>query len=295
MRVTPLARRLGSAALVLTLGVGLSACSGEESTDSSSATDDAASTSDGTDAGAEEGTEESEETDESGEPAEASLEEFSAADFYPAVMEALRDAETFAFTTTSTAQGQPTTMTGQARFGDDGVEMSASSTGAQAMEMILLDKTMYMKAPAMGAGDKYLKIDLSDPNSLFGMLGKATDPEVMFQAMETPEKLELLGQEVVDGVDTNHYRITIDPAEYLKAMDFPDAMKEFLPKEMVTEMWVDGDNLPRKFTQTLETPNPAGGKPIASTTEGTYSDFGMDVEIEAPPTDEISDQQVPGA
>ena len=40
MRVTPLARRLGSAALVLTLGAGLTACSGDESTDSSSATDE---------------------------------------------------------------------------------------------------------------------------------------------------------------------------------------------------------------------------------------------------------------
>ncbi len=40
MRVTPLARRLGSAALVLTLGAGLTACSGDEATDSSSATDE---------------------------------------------------------------------------------------------------------------------------------------------------------------------------------------------------------------------------------------------------------------
>ena len=296
MRVTPLARRLGFAALVLSLGAGLTACSGEESADSSSATDgstdgradDSSVADDSTEGGAEEPT-------ETEEPASTSLQEFSAADFYPAVMGALREAETFTFTTTSGAAGQPTTMTGQARFGDDGVEMLASSTGAQAMELILIDQVMYVKSPAMGAGDKYLKIDLSDPNSLFGMLGKATDPEVMFQAMETPRNLELIGEEEVDGVATNHYRITIDPAQYLEAMDFPEAMKEFLPKEMVTEIWVDGDNLPRKFSQTLETPSPSGGKPVPSTTEGTYSDFGADVEIEAPSADEISDQAVPGA
>ena len=296
MRVTPLARRLGFAALVLSLGAGLTACSGEESADSSSATDgstdgradDSSVADDSTEGGAEEPT-------ETEEPASTSLQEFSAADFYPAVMGALREAETFTFTTTSGAAGQPTTMTGQARLGDDGVEMLASSTGAQAMELILIDQVMYVKSPAMGAGDKYLKIDLSDPNSLFGMLGKATDPEVMFQAMETPKNLELIGEEEVDGVATNHYRITIDPAQYLEAMDFPEAMKEFLPQEMVTEMWVDGDNLPRKFSQTLETPSPSGGKPVPSTTEGTYSDFGADVEIEAPSADEISDQAVPGA
>ena len=295
MRVTPLARRLGSAALVLTLGAGLTACSGDESADSSSATDEGAE--DGTDAGSDDSTEETtdaEETDAE-EPAQASLEELSAEEFYPAVMEALREAETFSFSTTSESQGQRSTMSGQARFGDDGVDMVASSTGAQAMEIILLDQVMYMKSPDMGTGDQYLQIDLSDPNSLFGMLGKATDPEVMFQALKTPEKLELVGEEEVDGVATHHYRISIDPADYLEAMDFPTAMKEFLPQEMVTEMWVDGDNLPRKFAQTIETPSQAGGDPVPSTTEGTYSDFGQDVDIEAPPADQISDQGLPGA
>jgi hypothetical protein len=36
MRVTPLARRLGSAALVLTMGVGLAACSDDSGTDATS-------------------------------------------------------------------------------------------------------------------------------------------------------------------------------------------------------------------------------------------------------------------
>jgi len=300
MRVTPLARRLGSAALVLTLGAGLSACSGDESADSSSATDEGAD--DGTDAGSDDSTEETtdaEETDaeetDAEEPAQASLEELSAEEYYPAVMGALREAETFSFSTTSESQGQRSTMSGQARFGDDGVDMVASSTGAQAMEIILLDQVMYLKSPDMGTGDQYLEIDLSDPNSLFGMLGKATDPEVMFQALKTPEKLELVGEEEVDGVATHHYRISIDPADYLEAMDFPTAMKEFLPQEMVTEMWVDGDDLPRKFVQTIETPSQAGGDPVPSTTEGTYSDFGQEVVIEAPPADQISDQGLPGA
>ena len=288
MRVTPLARRLGSAALVLTLGVGLTACSGDDTTDSSSATDDGA----GTDSGTGEFADDPIDAEEAGE---TSLHELSASEFYPAVMSALREAETFNFSTTTEAQGQPTTMSGQARFSGDGVEMKASSTGAQAMEIILLDQVMYMKSPDMGTGDTYLKIDLSDPSSLFGMLGKATDPEVMFQALETPKKLELLGEEEVDGVATNHYRITIDPADYLEAMDFPEAMKEFLPTEMVTEMWVDGDDLPRKFAQTIETPSPTGGTPAPSTSEGTYSDFGTDVDIEAPAADQISEEGLPGA
>jgi hypothetical protein len=278
MRVTPLARRLGSAALVLTMGVGLAACSD----DSDSGETTSSATDESTDDGAV--------GEEAEEPAEASVAELSADEFYPAVMEAMREAETFAFETTSGSAGQTQTMTGQARFGADGVEMQASSTGAQAMEMILLGKAMYMKSPDLGTGDKWLKIDLSDPNSLFGMIGKATDPEVMFKAMEAPKKLELIGSEDVDGVEANHYRITLDPTQYLKAMEFPAAMADMLPDELVTEMWVDADDLPRKFTQTMQIPAVGGGKPTTTTTEGTYSDFGTDVEIEEPPASQVTQQ-----
>ena len=281
MRVPSLARRLGSAAVVLTLGVGLAACSDDSgSTDSSSSatdesTDDATTTDDG--------------ADESEEPAEASLAELSADDFYPAIMDAMREADSFAFETTSDSAGQTQTMSGQARFGDDGIEMKATGSGAQDLEMVLVDKAMFMKSSELGTGDKWLKIDLSDPNSLFGMIGRATDPEVMFKAMSAPKELELVGTEDVDGVAANHYRITLDPTQYLKAMELPPAMADMMPDELVTEMWVDGDDLPRKFTQSMQLPAVGGGKPTTTTTQGTYSDFGTDVEIEAPPSSQVTE------
>jgi hypothetical protein len=288
MRATTLARRLGTTALVVSLGLGVASCSDDGSSgDTSSSTAD-----DSTDDSTDDGTEEP--TDESEAAGEASLAELSVDDFYPSVMAAMREAETFRFETTSDAGGQQQTMSGQARYRDDGMEMKASSTGAQAMELILLGQAMYMKSPGLGTGDKWVKIDLSDPDSLFGMIGKATDPEAMFKAMEAPEKLELIGTEDVDGVATHHYRITMDPAQYLDAMEFPEAMEDMLPDELVTEMWVDGDSLPRKFAQTIEVPAMGGGAPTTSSTQGTYSDFGADVEIEAPPADQVT-ENFPGA
>lgn len=291
MRATPVAHRLGAATLVLTIGAGLSSCSDDaDSTLFSSSTSEEA-----TDAAADEpAAESSDEESEEPEVSEASLAELSADDFYPSVMAAMREAETFRFESVSGTAGQSQTMSGQARFSDDGMEMKASSTGAQAMELILLGQAMYMKSAELGTGDTWIKIDLSDPNSLFGLIGKATDPEAMFKAMQSPEKLELVGTEDVDGVATNHYRITMDPSQYLAAMEFPAAMADMLPKELVTEMWVDADNLPRTFAQTIEVPSAAGGDATSSTTEGTYSDFGTDVEIEAPPAAEVT-EEFPGA
>jgi hypothetical protein len=77
-------------------------------------------------------------------------------------------------------------------------------------------------------------------------------------------------------------------------MDFPAAMADMMPEELVTEMWVDGDNLPRKFVQTIDVPGAGGGAAASSTTEGTYADFGTDVEIEAPPAAEVT-EDFPGA
>jgi hypothetical protein len=284
MQLSTLARRLGSVAVVASLALGATACSGDSSSDkdsssadSSSAADDSADTS----------------ADDNGDSSDSSTDapyELSAADFYPTVMSALKDSESFAFESTSTAGGQTSTITGQARFGDSGTEMKASSSGAQALELIMLDQVVYMKTPLLGAGDKWIKIDLAKTdNPMFGMLAKATDPEAMFQAMQAPKKLELVGAEELDGVATNHYRITMDPDAYMKAMGFPSQMSSFLPDELVTEMWVDGDNLPRKFTQTVETPAMGGSKPTTVTTEGLYSDFGLDVDIEAPPASETTD------
>lgn len=288
MRLTPLARRLGTAALVVTLGSGFAACSSDSSDDATSASDTSAGAS--SDSASDDSSDDAAEEASDDAPAE-----LSAADFYPSVMEAMREAETFNFTTTTGSAGQTQAMEGQARFGDDGVEMKASSTGAQAMELILVDKAMYLKSAELGTGEKWMKIDLSDPNSLFGMIGKATDPEVMFKALEQPQDLELVGSEEVDGVATNHYRITLDPAQYIKAMEFPAAMADLMPDELVTEMWVDADNLPRKFSQSLEMPAAGGGKPTTSTSEGTYSDFGTDVDIEAPPADQVTEDMFGGA
>ena len=72
--------------------------------------------------------------------------ELSAEDFYPEVMAAMQDAETFSFTTVSSSAGQSQTMTGQARFSDDGIEMKASSEGPQAMELVLLGQALLRPA-----------------------------------------------------------------------------------------------------------------------------------------------------
>jgi hypothetical protein len=283
-----LARRLGAATLLTGLALTTAACGSESDSDSEASTGSDTSQS-------------SEETSTEEEPADSSgdLEELEAAEFYPAVMEALQEAGSFAFTLTSTTEGSDAggmEMDGVMRYDDQGVDLRASGTaqGSQELEMIVLDKVLYMSGMGMDLGDKkWFKVDMSDPNSLFGMLGKSTDPQLMFKAMEEPKSFELLGTEEVDGVETNHYEVVMDTSAYAEAMEIPAQMATSLPEDIAVEMWVDADDLPRQFRQELELPAAGGAEPSTTTTEGTYSDYGTDVTIEAPPASEVSDQ-MPG-
>ena len=203
-------------------------------------------------------------------------------------MAAMRDAETFTFETVSGSAGQSQTMSGQARFSDAGMEMKASSTGAQAMEMVILDKALYIESAGIGTGEKWFKVDMSDPDSLFG------------SSARPPTPADVQGNGGAQGVRAARHRGGrrrrdqplpghMEPARYAEAMDLPAEMAEFLPKEIGIEMWVDGDDQPRKFHQELEMPDAGGGAATSTTTEGTYYDFGTDVEIEAPPAAEVAD------
>ena len=278
-----LARRLGTATLLAALALSTAACGDETASQAESGTDTSATDE-----------ETSTEDDSSGE-----LEELEAAEFYPAVMGALKDAGTFSFTTSTSAEGTDAgsmEIAGVMRYADDGIDMQASGTGqgADQLEMIMLDKVLYMSGVGMDLGDKkWLKIDMSDPDSLFGMIGRSSDPETMFKAMEEPKEFEMLGTEEVDGVETNHYRVVMDTDAYIKAMEMPAGLASSMPEDIGVEMWVDADDLPRQFRQELEIPAIAGGQASTSTTEGTYSDFGTDVTIEAPPAAEVSDE-MPG-
>ncbi|MCW2833644.1 MAG: hypothetical protein JWN68_1597 [Nocardioides sp.] len=285
MARSSLPRRLGAATLLTSMVLSAAACGGDDT----SATDTASG---------ETSAEDSEQTEDTGdtEVASGDLAELSAEEFYPAVTAALKEAETMGFTVSTTGGPAPLELTGQLRYEADGIEMSAATSGAQAFEMVMLDKILYIAGAGMPLpdGKKWLKVDLSDPNSLFGQLGKSTDPSAMFKAMEAPKEFELLGTEEVDGVETNHYNVVMETASYAKAMELPTEMMQAMPKEIVIEMWVDADNQPRKFRQELELPDMTGsGQKTKTTTEGTYFDFGSDVDISAPPAAEIADN-VPG-
>jgi hypothetical protein len=124
----------------------------------------------------------------------------------------------------------------------------------------------------------------ADPSQLLLWLG-AIGPEVV-----------KVGEETVRGVETTHYRAVVD-LERLESQPpagreaewsaYVQALKARLgPDEVPVEIWLDGDGLLRRLRQ--EYWFGGGGEAISTTITMELYDFGVEVDVERPPPDEVA-------
>lgn len=146
-------------------------------------------------------------------------------------------------------------------------------------EMVLVDGFMYMKLPGQ-AGDKYFKLDLSDPSGPLGSLGGLTDafdPTKSFDIFaDGLTRVAYLGEDDLDGEDLDHYQLTIDSSKVDALKDLPGASS--VPDVITYEMWVDDDFRMRGMEMDLPTGH----------TSVRYTDLGEPVDIEAPPASKVT-------
>lgn len=267
--------RLPSAAIAALLAstLLLTGCNddGDEKGDSTSAADPSQSTSQSSDPGS-----------EGSEGSGSDIAPLEADNFYKSVLEAQKEAGTFKGTVTTTTGGASVVMNMEGKYSDGTTAAHVQSTpdSAQQMETILVDGVMYLRGEGLNVPDgKWLKFDFSDPanaNDPMSSLMDLSDPERALAAMDNPKKFELIGAESVEGVDTNHYQITMDSATYGENLDLPQEIVTILPKVIVYDMWVDAENRPIKVSQEFDVQG------TQTSTEQTYSDYGSDVDIVAP-------------
>lgn len=272
MRHTLTFRRSAAAAVSVLALSALAACGGDTSSDPDAA--DPSTPAASTDAGttdpveSESASPEAEEsTDAPEEPEDTGMAEGSdlTRDEFLAIME--QGAEQM---TTAHVKFE---MGGQAKMSGEGdidytqkppaLDMSVDSQLGK-MRMILVDNVMYMQQPGE---DKYIKMDLDDPNSPFGSdFTSQMDPSsAIRESGKAIKSVTLVGEEDVDGVAATHYTVVVDG----KAQD--------LPSDITQEVWVDADNRMLKTTMDF----------AGSTYEGTISGHGEPVEIVAPPADQV--------
>ena len=157
------------------------------------------------------------------------------------------------------------------------MKLSMDALGGE-VEVRLVDGKLYMKSPAFG--DKWISTALDDPNSPLGALGGSLDVKKQFEVFAAAVTSATNdGSEEVDGESLDHYTATVDTAKLLQGLPSAAAGQADLPDTMTQEWWFDSDGMIRQFTSDF-----AGAK-----TTMKLSDWGTDVDIEAPPASEVTD------
>jgi hypothetical protein len=207
-----------------------------------------------------------------------------------AMAAAQEEAGSYEFTMSTGVEGSTVTGTGAATYGPDLSEVNLTMTmdiGGSETTMLMVDGQIYVSmSPEAGmpvdVGWIIIDPDGSDPLSqqlggLADEFGSSTDFQERFLEQAELITFEEVGTESIDGVDTTEYLMTIDAEDVGTFLD----LDEDLPfGDLTYSLWVDDDYLPRMLRSDL------GG---FGEMEMRFSNFGADVDVEAPPADDVTD------
>lgn len=178
--------------------------------------------------------------------------------------------------------------------------------------MIVADGQMFLDPPTVEGADlpgddRWVGVDLArlfdaagiNPDGLAALM--TVTPEASLAALEVAGGMKTVGEEEVDGVTTTHFRGAIRTEDYIETLP-PErrgaarrALVELLeasdtkdtPSPM--EVWVDGEGRVRRIRCEAVVPASKGVPSGHSAVDMTYSDFGTDARIAAPPAHDTFD------
>ena len=177
--------------------------------------------------------------------------------------------------------------------------------GARSFEIRVVDGDIYVDlgrlAGVLGgdASKHWLHISLDAIRSQLGANGSGlldSSGSTPKRALEVLRSLsgdvENLGDDTVAGEHATHYRASIDYSKVIGRLpDLPDAVKQRLEKvgSVPADVWIDDHDRLVKLHLAID--GAAFGGSTTGTVETTMemSDFGVDVHVEAPPADEVTD------
>jgi hypothetical protein len=166
--------------------------------------------------------------------------------------------------------------------------MTLPVAGSGEMDVRLVDGVMYLSMGQITQG-KFWKIDPSDPKGPMASLGldklmDQMDPAHTLAALQDGiSKVTYVGAE--DGLD--HYQLTVDMKKAMDAMgsSLPPGAASQLPDSLAYDVWLDDQG---RFAKMRMDDLPTGGATPGSM-EMSTSGWGEDVDIAAPPADQVTE------
>ncbi|MEU0842284.1 hypothetical protein ABZ370_22805 [Streptomyces sp. NPDC005962] len=183
---------------------------------------------------------------------------------------------------------------------EDGDSTMTISAGGQKVEQRVVDQVLYQKLPARQRaqvpGDKpWIKIDLkkaaAEQNS--GSSNQINDPAQSASLAKgiTDRNTEKVGTATVDGVKTTRYRVTVD----VDKLSGTATLKRQVGPTVPMDVWLDGQGRIRRQQVTMNikpTDQPdrtATPRKMTVRTLIEFSDFGTEVDTDAPPAGQTTD------
>jgi hypothetical protein len=186
--------------------------------------------------------------------------------------------------------------------GEMQLDLGGLGAGVGELELVFADNVVYYHLPpgTLPGGKDWIKIDVEALGNSAGVdfaqlaQGNQSDPAQYLRWLwAVGEDIEELGTETVRGVETTHYRATVDLDRVVEAAEpevrdatrvWIDLLKKQLDLgEVPIDVWVDEDGLVRRIEQEYE----ISGTQTQIRME--LDDFGIEVDAEAPPADEVID------
>lgn len=171
------------------------------------------------------------------------------------------------------------------------------------VDTIIVGPVLYMRSPVfqqagLPAGKEWVRLDLAklaqqQGVDLGSLAGSNPNPSSALAYLRgSAGEVERVGGEKVQGVDTTHYKTTID-LEHAARMATGRARESIRRvigvsgvKKIPVEAWIDGDGYVRRVTYTEHS-----GRKQSSRITMELHDFGPHVSIASPPSETVIDFQ----
>ena len=195
--------------------------------------------------------------------------------------------------TVATGGRENYSSTGEVEYGDPprvhlvvrGLEGEHPGAPRAPLELILVEGTSYVKGlPGLPAGKTWVSFDeAASPSVEDFYLG---DPSQLLDFLRATSDVEELGEDLVRGVETTHYRASVDLEKVVEQA--PEAKRAELRKDLAwreektlsVEAWIDDEGLARRLRALT------GADDATMTIE--FFDFGIEVAAEPPPAGEVA-------
>jgi hypothetical protein len=206
---------------------------------------------------------------------------------------AKQGSEKVAIQGTGDFQGQKLTLDGNGAFkGDDGelhLVVGVGGLGSTNVDEIRQNGTIYLQSPLLAttlAGKHWLKLTAGKRANFLGFdLSPLTDqtPSSVLAKLSGDGSVSTVGKDTIGGVETTHYRKTLDVTE--QGADYKSV-----------DAWVDDQGLVRKLQLDYDAHiDPTSKTPAHTVLTMTLSDFGAPVTVTPPaPSDTLDASKAKG-